>query len=125
MTEGAVQRILIVEDDRQLRSALQLKLQREGFETVEASSGKEGLALALADHPDLILLDIVMPEMNGEEMLTELRRDKWGESVPVILLTNLSFLEDDDTKERADAYVLKSETELEGLVEKIREHLKS
>jgi CheY-like chemotaxis protein len=115
--------ILVVEDDASMRRALKAKLTHEGFDVVEAVNGEEGLSLALSGHPDLILLDILMPKMTGEEMLRELRKDEWGGNVPVILLTNVTFLQDRDTPDRTSEYLLKSNTELSELIEKIRVHL--
>lgn len=112
--------ILIIEDDTSIRMALQEKLARENYVVVESADGKEGLAVALSQHPDLILLDIVMPVMGGEEMLKELRLDPWGKDVPVILLTNLSYLKDPESKNRATAYMLKASTKLEDVVQMIQ-----
>jgi DNA-binding response OmpR family regulator len=117
--------ILIVDDESSLRHALADKLSFEGFSALEAKNGEEGLALALSSHPDLILLDIVMPVMDGISMLKNLRDDKWGKKVKVIMLTNL----DGDGKV-ADAvawgtpeYLVKSDWKLEDVVIKIREQL--
>jgi DNA-binding response OmpR family regulator len=82
--------ILIVDDERPLREALRDVLQRSGFQPLEAKNGKEGVEIALTKHPDLILLDLVMPEMGGMEALAKIRQDQWGARVPVIILTNLS-----------------------------------
>lgn len=82
--------ILIVEDERSLRGAIADVLQLKNFSILEAKNGKEGVEIALAKHPDLILLDQIMPEMDGMSALKEIRKDKWGANVPVVLLTNLS-----------------------------------
>lgn len=115
--------ILIVEDERAMRQALRDKLTRLGYGVVEAADGEEGLNLAYAGHPDLIVLDVAMPKMDGETMLKQLRQDDWGKNVPVIVLTNLLYLQDANSKERASEYLLKSDTKLEDLVEKIKTHL--
>ena len=83
-------KILIVDDEPMLLSALVDKFTREGFDVITAENGEEGLRSALRDHPDMILLDIIMPVMDGITMLFELRKDDWGKNVKVILLTNLS-----------------------------------
>ena len=84
-------KILIVEDEASLRKALVEKFQREGFETFLAFDGVEGLDQAERIQPDLILLDIIMPKMDGMTMLKKLRESgDWGKQVPVIILTNLS-----------------------------------
>ncbi len=82
--------ILIVEDERSLREAIADVLRLRNFIVIEAKNGKEGLDMALLNHPDLILLDQIMPEMDGMAALKNIRDDKWGKKVPVILFTNLS-----------------------------------
>jgi two-component system OmpR family response regulator len=98
---------------------------REGFDVFEAKNGKEGLEIALAKHPDIILLDIIMPVMDGMTMLTKLREDVWGADAKVFILTNLS-----DTKKVADAitqgsydYLVKTDWTLEDIIIRIRERL--
>ena len=120
--------ILIVEDDSSLRNVLHDKFILEGFDVLDAKDGEEGLALALSLHPDLILLDIVMPKMDGMTMMKKLREtDEWGKNVPVILLTNLSA--DDEKINQAIAvnepayYLVKSDYTISYLVEKIKERL--
>ena len=84
-------KILIVEDERPILEPLVDKFTREGFEISVAHDGEEGLKSALEKHPDLIILDIVMPKMDGMTMLKKLREDDtWGRHARVILLTNLS-----------------------------------
>ena len=83
-------KVLIVEDHGPIRQALAEKLVHEGMVALEAKDGEEGLATALKEKPDLILLDIIMPRMGGMAMLEELRKDDWGKKVPVIILSNLS-----------------------------------
>lgn len=83
--------ILIVEDDTDLRGILRDSLKNEGYDIIEAATGEEGLSLALSQHPDLILLDIVLPGADGLGILTQIREDKpWGEHARVVMLTNLS-----------------------------------
>ena len=71
-------KILIVEDDNSVRKVFKDRLLQEGFSIIEASDGEEGLATALKEHPDLILLDILMPKMDGMTMLSKLHQDEWG-----------------------------------------------
>lgn len=118
-------KILVVEDELSLRSALNGKLSREGFGILEAKNGKEGLEIALSAHPDLVLLDIVMPVMDGMTMLQKLRKDPWGAEAKVFMLTNLS-----DTNKVADAimqgsydYLVKTDWTLEDIVSRIRKRL--
>ena len=117
-----------IEDDASLRNLLHDKFTLEGFNVLEAKDGEEGLVTALREHPDLILLDIVMPKMDGLTMMKKLREaNEWGKNVPIILLTNLNA--DDDKINQAIAdnepayYLVKSNYTIEDLVEKIRERL--
>ena len=120
--------ILIVEDEPAYQHTLTEKLGHEGFIVLSAKNGEEGLAFALEKHPDLILLDIVMPKIDGLTMMKKLREaDEWGKNVPIIILTNLSA--DDDkimtaiTNNEPAYYLVKADYTIEGLVEKIRERL--
>ena len=87
-------KILLVEDDPFLLSMYATKFELEGFEVVSADDGEKGLALALEAKPDIILLDILMPKMNGFEVLQELKADDRTRDIPVILLTNLNQKEE-------------------------------
>ena len=117
-----------VEDDKPLRDVLRDKFSLEGFSVLEAKDGEEGLAVALSEHPDLILLDILMPRMDGLTMMKKLRETgEWGKKVPIIILTNLSA--DDDkinqiiVENQPVYYIIKSNYTMEDLVGKIRERL--
>ncbi len=120
----ANKKILIVEDELSLRNALRDKLTHEGFSVLEAKNGEEGLEAALREHPDIILLDIIMPVMDGATMLNKLRHDPWGTKVAVIILTNLSEAEDSLMRSRGSLdYIVKSNWKIEDVVAKIRERL--
>src|SRR5579883_2922183 len=80
-------RILIVEDNEENRDALSRRLQRRGFEVVTAGDGKAGLAAAQAEKPDLILMDMNMPELDGWEATRQLKASEGTRDVPVIVLT--------------------------------------
>ena len=82
--------ILVVEDEKSLRDAVVDILRLKNLIPLEARNGKEGVEVAIGKHPDLILLDLIMPEMDGMTALKKIREDVWGEKVPVIILTNLS-----------------------------------
>jgi CheY-like chemotaxis protein len=90
-------RILIVEDDRFLRRACQARLEQEGYEILTAQDGEEGVKAARAANPDLVLLDLLMPRLNGLEVLRTLRNDEATRGMPVIILSNSSRQEDMDT----------------------------
>lgn len=83
-------KILIIEDEKTLLEVLAKKFLDEKFDVIKAVNGKEGLKIALRERPDLILLDIIMPVMDGMTMLRKLREDSWGKEVEVVILTNLS-----------------------------------
>lgn len=114
--------VLIVEDEHTLREALHDKLKREGCIVFEARDGKEGLAIALKEHPSLILLDIVMPVMDGIAMLKALREDPRGKDIPVIMLTNLNG--DDKVAEAVDLgsyeYFVKADHSLEDIIMSVK-----
>lgn len=120
------QTVLVVEDEDFMMEALTKLLKEEGFLVLKARDGQEGLDKALAEQPDLILLDIIMPRLDGIEMLRKLRQDNWGRKALVALLTNLN------TPERirqgqelgADEYLVKSDWTLNGIVAQAKELLK-
>ncbi len=117
--------ILIVEDEVSMLTALRDKFSREGFVVLQAKDGQEGLDSALTNHPDLILLDIIMPIMDGMTMLDKLRQDPWGKSVPVILLTNLSEVDEVAASLRQGVYdyLVKSDWKLADIVNKVKHKL--
>lgn len=84
------QKIAVIEDDFAIASMYDFKLRNSGFEVTTAPDGEEGLSVAETFNPDLILLDIMMPVMDGAEMLEKLRQTDWGAKIRVIILTNLS-----------------------------------
>lgn len=92
---------------------------------MKAVNGKKGLELALSKKPDIILLDIVMPVMDGISMLKALRRDDRGKDVPVIILTNLSDAQSaaDTLENKAFDFLVKSDWKLEDVVKKVKEKL--
>ncbi|MFA6028023.1 MAG: response regulator [Patescibacteria group bacterium] len=118
-------KILIVEDEATLVRALTDKFTKENFLALSAKNGKEGLETALLHKPDIILLDIVMPEMDGISMLGELRKDSWGKKVPVIMLTNLTDAEQvqETMKNGVFDYLVKSDWKLEQVVNKVKDKL--
>lgn len=89
-TKTKTKKILIVEDEASTIQALTEKLSEAGFVILQAKNGREGLKISLDKHPDLILLDIIMPKMDGLTMLKKLRKDNWGKNASVIILTNLT-----------------------------------
>lgn len=120
--------ILVVEDEPDMRHALVESLRHEGFEALEASNGGEGLEEAISRRPDLIILDILMPKMDGMEMMKKLRQyNIWGRKVPIILLTNLSANDkiiQRIVEDQPSYYFVKSDWKIPNVIEKIREMLK-
>ncbi|MCX6796032.1 MAG: response regulator [Candidatus Falkowbacteria bacterium] len=115
-------KVLIVEDELKLQKAISDKVVREGWLAINASNGEEGLRAALKDKPDIVLLDIIMPVMDGLTMLKELRKKS---NMPVLILTNLY----DENKLieafRAGSYdyLVKANYSLNEVIDKIREVL--
>ncbi len=120
--------ILIVEDEAALLEVLSEKLSREGFSIIKAKDGVEGLSVVKKKLPDLILLDIVMPAMDGVSMLKKLRADEKTQDVPVIIISNLSEVEKITdilkAKQGVIEHIVKSHWSLEELVGKIKKTLK-
>lgn len=120
-------KILFIEDEALLRKTMNSKLTKEGFEVLEAENGDIGYKVALEQKPELILLDILMPQLDGMQFLKRLRQDKWGKNARVMILTNLS---DPQKTEEAMAhevydYLVKSDWTLDNIVSKIKDRLKN
>lgn len=120
-------RILVVEDEGDLREALTTMLESEGFEVIGAKDGTAALKFAFEEKPDLIILDLMLPFMSGQEVLQKLREDKWGRYAKVIVL---SALEDIDTISEvleygAHEYLVKTDWKLEDIVKRVKERLES
>ena len=90
-------RVLIVEDDRFLRRACQARLEQQGYTILTAQDGEEAIRIARTNVPDLILLDLLMPKMNGLDVLRILRAEESTRAVPVLVLSNSSRQEDVET----------------------------
>lgn len=90
-------KVAIVEDDQTISQMYRFKFEAEGYSVETAENGKLGLELAEAMKPDIILLDLMMPEMTGDEMLAELRKKTWGKNIKVIILTNMGEQEIPET----------------------------
>ena len=120
--------ILIVEDEKSLRDAIVDILHLKNFIPLEAKNGKEGVRLAFSKHPDLVLLDLIMPEMDGMTALEKIREDAWGAKVPIIILTNLSAINGniaaDALAHTPTLYLIKSDWKLHDIIKKIEEVLK-
>lgn len=115
-------KILIVEDDDAIRNLYDMKLRREGFKTAIADNGQSGLREAEDFMPDLILLDLRMPVMSGDEMLLKLRESEWGSNMRVIILTNISKSEAPHSMRflHVDRYIVKAHTTPAQVVDTVR-----
>lgn len=118
-------KVLIIEDEPTLLELFADRFNVEGFETLQSTTAEKGIKLALKNKPDLILLDIILPKMDGITMLKKLRLDSnsWGKSVPVIILSNVT-----DQKRVANAmklgvfdYIVKTDLILNDLVKQAKE----
>ena len=117
-------RILVIEDEATFRKMLIEKLAREGFNTLEAADGAEGLELAMSEKPDAILLDLLLPVMNGIEVLKKLRADEWGKNVPIVILTNLDLddpLLREISKNEPSYYLMKKDCDINDVILKVKE----
>lgn len=116
-------KVLIVEDESALSKVLEEKFEREGYEVITANNGEIGLDKALSDLPDLILLDIAMPVMDGLEMLRLLREDKRGREMLVIILTNYGDMEKFAQAKDLNAvdYLVKADWGMRDVVDKVKE----
>lgn len=115
---GLAKRILIVEDERAIARALELKLTHAGFLVTVASNGQEAFRHLEKHEVDLIFSDIIMPVMDGFEVLEGLKKMKMKKKIPIIVLTNLSQSEDVDRAKKLGAQVVfvKSDTPLAEIV---------
>jgi DNA-binding response OmpR family regulator len=118
-------KIEVIEDDIALQLMYKLKLEKSGFSVKTANNGEEGLATAQQFMPDLMLLDLRMPVMGGDEMLAKMRATEWGSSIRVIVLTNISKSEAPTALRflNVDRYIVKAHTTPSQVVEVICEVL--
>jgi CheY-like chemotaxis protein len=118
--------ILVVEDDPVLGVMYKTKLEAEGYEIVSAVNGVEGLASAKQCKPDLILLDIILPQLDGFSVLEELKDDAKTKKIPVVLLTNLGTDEDREKGQKLGAvdYLVKANYTPEQISSEIKKFIK-
>jgi CheY-like chemotaxis protein len=118
-------RVLVIEDDRFLRRVHEAGLRQHGYTVLTAVDGEEGLSKARAERPDVILMDLVMPKLQGFELLRLLKADAVTDAIPVVVLSSLSGAGDVQTalKAGATSYLLKSNLTVQALVTKVEETL--
>lgn len=118
-------KIAIIEDDQAISQMYRMKFEAEGFDVRLASDGKLGVDMVKDFKPDIILLDIQMPEMTGDEALAKIRASQWGKNVPVIILTNLG--EEESPKSLATlgvkSYIVKADLTPSQVVARVKETL--
>lgn len=116
-------KILIVEDEPVLLELFADKFVSEGFKTLQATTAEEGIKLALKNKPDFILLDIILPKMDGITMLKMVRDDSWGKNVPVIILSNVTDQErvSQAMKYGVYDYIVKTDLILNDLVKQVKD----
>jgi CheY-like chemotaxis protein len=119
-------RILLAEDDRFLSKAAAVMLRRRGYTVVTASNGEEALQSVRSAPPDIVLLDLIMPKMQGFEVLRALKSDAATRAIPVVVMSNLSQPEDRDRTLAAGAseYLVKANLSLEALVSAVERTLR-
>jgi len=116
-------KLAIIEDDPAISQMYRMKFESEGYKVETAENGKIGLDMIEKMKPDMVLLDLMMPEMNGDEMLEIMRATEWGKDIPVIVLTNMGEQEIPEKIEKLgiNAFILKAEMtpkQVEELVKK-------
>lgn len=118
-------KIAIIEDDPVISQMYRMKFESDGFEVQLANNGERGVALVEHFSPDLVLLDLQMPDMGGVEALTEIRKQGWGKDIPVIILTNLG--EEEAPKGLRglgiQSYIVKAELTPRQVVQRVKDAL--
>lgn len=118
-------KILLVEDDEVLASVYRARLEMEGFEVEEVHDGEKALSVAINFRPDLILLDVMMPKINGFDVLDILKNTPGTMNMRIIMLTALSQEADRDRAEKlgVDDYLVKSQVVIADVIERVKHHL--
>lgn len=120
-------KIAIIEDDPVINQMYRMKFEADGFEVYMADDGKRGVEIVKSVQPDIILLDLQMPVMNGVEALTEIRSQDWGKNIPVLILTNLG--EEEAPSEIKDlnitSYIVKAALTPKQVVARVKQALEA
>jgi DNA-binding response OmpR family regulator len=119
-------KILVVEDDPMISSMYKTKFEVDGFEVFTADNGATALELVKKEKPDIVMLDIILPQLDGFSVLEQIKQDKTTKNIPVIMLTNLSTDEDREKGEKMGAldYLVKASLTPGQISEKIKQILK-
>lgn len=120
--ESAKKTVLLVEDDEAIRELYAVALVQAGFNILMAENGEQGVAFALKHHPDLILLDIDMPVMNGHEAAQKIRQDSWGKNVRIVFLTNHSDASNvaHAIMQKPEDYIVKVNVPIKDIINQVR-----
>ena len=117
-------KILVVEDDEFLTKIYKMTLNQEGHSVTTTKDGYEGLKALKENKPDIILLDLLLPQKDGFEFLKEVKEDKKFKNIPVLILTNLG--QESDVKKAkalgADDYIIKANVEIEDVIKKVNKY---
>jgi DNA-binding response OmpR family regulator len=118
-------KIAIIEDDAAISQMYRIKFESEGYEVDTAENGRVGLELIEKMRPDIVLLDLMMPEMNGDELLAQLRKTDWGKDLKVIILTNMGEQEAPESIKSLDisAFIVKADMTPRQVAELVKEQL--
>lgn len=118
-------KIAIIEDDPVISQMYRMKFEADGFDVQLANNGERGVDMVESFTPDIVLMDLQMPEMGGEEALTIIRKSTWGKTIPVIILTNLG--EEEAPKSIRSlgihSYIVKAELTPRQVVQRVKEAL--
>ena len=125
MPKAKKKKILFAEDEKSLNKAFCIGLSKSNFQVIPVFDGEECIAKAKEEKPDIILLDLLMPKMDGETALLRLKEDKDTKNIPVVILTNFSNPEKfkDTLSKGAVDYLVKSNSSIEEVVAKVNEVL--
>lgn len=120
-------KIAIIEDDIAISQMYSMKFETEGFTVGVAENGKLGLELIESMKPDIVLLDLMMPEMNGDQVLAELRKKDWGKDLKVIILTNMGEQEAPEILKslNVSAFIVKADMTPKQVADLVKEKLSS
>ncbi len=120
------QTILIIDDSKDLRETMSDILELKGFDTLVADQGQSGIDIAFSNHPNLILLDLRMPDIDGFEVIRRIRKDEWGATAKILVLTASGEVSDipNDINLESEDFLLKTDYGIGNISEKIKEKLK-
>ena len=119
-------KILLVDDDQSLATIISTALEKEGYQTTVSYTGRDGLDRAKSEMPNIILLDQVLPDISGNQVLKELKMDEETKNIPVLMLSNFGQTEmvNQAINEGANDYILKYQVEVADIISKVKSALK-